>query len=78
MLPYLFSVELKKLEFFPAGATVTLIPTCAFPVGASERHHPGDPRVSDGEHAAKSRRSSKHEPSFLSLVPLPSLQQYIT
>ena len=49
MLPYLSSVALKKLEFFQDGATVTLILTCAFSGGPSEKHHPCDLGVSDGE-----------------------------
>lgn len=40
---------LKKLEFFQDGATVTLIPTCAFSGGPSEKHHPCDLGVSDGK-----------------------------
>lgn len=53
MLQYLFAVPLKKLEFFQARATVTLIPTCAFFMGPSGKHHPWDLGVSDGELAAE-------------------------
>lgn len=53
MLQYLFSAALN--EFFQARATVTLISTCAFSRGPSEKHHPCDlgGSHSDGEPAAE-------------------------
>ena len=51
MLQYLFSAALN--EFFQARATVTLISTCAFSRGPSEKHHPCDLGVSNGEPAAE-------------------------
>lgn len=74
MLQYLFSADLKKFEFFHTRAVSTLISTCAFSVGTSEKHYPCDLWVSDGEswwllrNPLGRKGSRKYFHSFLSFL----------